>query len=81
MSAIERLWRSVKYEEVYIKGYETLTDARADLTDYFQGHNTFRPHQALGCKTPSEAHFSAGMAGGLPPDGEAIFLKSASQWS
>ena len=75
---IERLWRSVKYEEVYIKGYETLPDARSGLTDYFQRYNTFRPHQALGYKTPSEVHFSGDGDGGLPPDSGAIFLKSDS---
>jgi putative transposase len=75
---IERLWRSVKYEEVYIKGYETLPEARAGLTEYFRSYNTFRPHQALGYKTPSEVHFSDYRDGGLLPDSGAIFLKSAS---
>ena len=44
----ERLWRSVKYEEVYLKDYEVVDDARAGLGDYFRLYNTARPHQALG---------------------------------
>jgi putative transposase len=70
---IERLWRSVKYEEVYIKEYETLPDARAGLTEYFRRYNTFRPHQALGYKTPSEVHFSSDGDWDLSPDTGGIF--------
>jgi putative transposase len=77
---IERLWRSVKYEEVYIKDYGTLPEARAGLADYFQSYNDFRPHQALGYKTPGEVHFPD-RDGGLPPDTGAISLKFATSWS
>jgi putative transposase len=49
---VERLWRSVKYEEVYIKDYQTVSDARKGLTDYFQFYNYERYHQSLGYKTP-----------------------------
>jgi putative transposase len=74
---IERLWRSVKYEEVYIKEYGTLPEARAGLAEYFQRYNCARPHQALGYKTPNEVYFSPNRDGGLPPvEKGAIFLKS-----
>jgi putative transposase len=49
---VERLWRSVKYENVYLKGYETIPDAEAGLKEYFNFYNTDRKHQSLGYKTP-----------------------------
>jgi len=51
---IERLWRSVKYEEVYLKAYQDGRDARAGIGNYFRFYNTERPHQALGYRTPAE---------------------------
>ena len=54
---IERLWRSVKYEEVYLNAYETPREAYRRLSDYFNFYNNERPHQSLGYKTPSEVHF------------------------
>jgi putative transposase len=54
---IERLWRSVKQEEVYIKSYETVRDARDGLARYFQLYNTERLHEALGYRTPHEVYF------------------------
>jgi putative transposase len=56
---IERLWRSVKYEEVYLKGYETLTEARHALAAYFAMYNTRRPHQSLDYRTPDVVYFAA----------------------
>jgi putative transposase len=53
---IERLWRTVKYEEVYLKAYRDGTDARHSLDSYFRFYNTERPHQALGYRTPAEVH-------------------------
>jgi putative transposase len=53
---IERLWRSVKYEEVYLKEYESLAALRNGLKRYFNYYNNERPHQSLGYSTPSEAH-------------------------
>lgn len=50
---IERLWRSVKYEEVYLKAYQDGRDARIGLGNYFRFYNTERPHQALGYRTPA----------------------------
>ena len=51
---IERLWRTVKYEEVYLKAYREGRDARICIGNYFQFYNTERPHQALGYRTPAE---------------------------
>ena len=50
---VERLWRTVKYEEVYLKAYN-VTEARRELGDYFRFYNDLRPHQALGYRTPAE---------------------------
>lgn len=55
---IERLWRTVKYEEVYLKAYQNGRAARISLGDYFRFYNTERPHQALGYRTPAEAFAS-----------------------
>ena len=49
---VERLWRSVKYENVYLKGYETIPQAEVGLKEYFNFYNTERHHQSLGYKTP-----------------------------
>ena len=49
---VERLWRSVKYENVYLKGYQTIPEARAGLTEYFDFYNKERYHQSLDNKTP-----------------------------
>jgi putative transposase len=51
---IERLWRSVKYEEVYLKAYQDSRDARVGLGNYFRFYNAERPHQTLGYQTPAE---------------------------
>lgn len=57
---IERLWRTLKYEEVYLKDYQTPREARQSLTDYFKFYNQERPHQALGYQTPNEVYFNKG---------------------
>lgn len=54
----ERLWRTVKYEDIYLKGYQTIHEVRGGLTDYFDFYNTKRPHQSLGYKTPNEIYSS-----------------------
>ena len=51
---VERLWRTVKYEEVYLKGYLNAVEARRELGAYFRFYNNLRPHQALGYSTPAE---------------------------
>jgi putative transposase len=53
---VERLWRSVKYEEVYPKGYETVDAAYQGLHRYFEFYNHQRPHQALDYRTPAEVY-------------------------
>jgi putative transposase len=50
---VERLWRSLKYEEVYLKAYDSLTEARAGIGAYFEFFNHDRPHSALGHQTPA----------------------------
>jgi putative transposase len=55
---IERLWRTVKYEEIYMKGYETASDAESGLETYFPFYNTKRIHQNLDYRTPEEVHFT-----------------------
>lgn len=56
----ERLWRSVKYEEIYLKDYQSPREARESLTDYFDFYNRGRLHQSLGYKTPSQIYFRKG---------------------
>jgi putative transposase len=53
----ERLWRTVKYEDVYLKGYATIDEVRDGLTEYFRFYNTERPHQSLGYRTPDEVYY------------------------
>jgi len=53
---VERLWRSVKYEAVYINDYDTVMDAVFKLSEYFDFHNNERPHQSLGYQTPFEVY-------------------------
>jgi putative transposase len=50
---VERLWRSVKYEEVYLKDYQSVSDAMNNLRAYFSFYNQERLHQALGYQTPA----------------------------
>ena len=53
----ERLWRSVKYEEVYLKEYATVLEAKESIGKYFEFYNYERKHQSLGYKTPAEIYF------------------------
>lgn len=54
---IERLWRSVKYEDIYLQGYEDVPSLDDGLTTYFGYYNDERLHQSLGYKTPAEVHY------------------------
>ncbi len=54
---IERLWRTVKYEEVFLKDYTALFDARSSLGEYLNFYNAERRHSSLGGKTPSEVYW------------------------
>ena len=72
---IERLWRTVKYEEVYLKAYKDARDARISLSDYFRFYNTERPHQSHDYRTPAEVYCTTtvepdngGMVESLTPD-------------
>jgi putative transposase len=58
---VERLWRTVKYEDVYLRGYETVPQLRQGLSRYFPFYNEERPHQALGYQTP-RAVYRGGLA-------------------
>jgi len=55
---VERLWRSVKYEEVYLRAYDSVPDARAYLGRYLNFYNTRRPHSSLDARTPDHAYFN-----------------------
>lgn len=55
---VERLWKTVKYEEIYLHGYETVSDARQALTRYFDFYNRRRPHSKLDGKTPDTVYFN-----------------------
>ena len=55
---VERLWRTVKYEDVYIKGYASLPELLLGLTEYFAIYNGERPHQSLGYRTPDDVYRS-----------------------
>jgi putative transposase len=56
---VERLWRSVKYENVYLQDYQSVSEARIGLAIYFRFYNTQRMHQSLGYKTPHEVHHAS----------------------
>ena len=56
---VERLWRSVKYEEVYLHAYDGMPDAKKGLGRYFGFFNDERPHQALGYSVPSQVYYAS----------------------
>jgi putative transposase len=60
---VERLWRNVKYEDVYLKGYANMAELMVGLAQYFAFYNAERPHQALGYETPDRVYRS-GIGGG-----------------
>jgi putative transposase len=55
---VERLWRSVKYEEVYLKAYDSVREARASIGKYLDFYNRGRPHSSLDGRAPDEAYFT-----------------------
>jgi putative transposase len=55
---IERLWRSLKYEDIYLKDYASVAELQTGLTSYFRFYNQERPHQSLAYRTPTEVHFA-----------------------
>jgi putative transposase len=78
----ERLWRTVKYEEVYLRSYGSPREARQSLARYFQFYNQQRPHQALGYQTPAALYFATRSAATAGDDsgkgGESAFCVSPS---
>lgn len=54
---IERLWRTVKQQDIYIRHYESIAECRAGLTKFFDKYNNYRPHQSLNNLTPAEVYF------------------------
>jgi putative transposase len=56
---IERFWRTVKYEEVYLKAYESVAEARSSIGRYLKFHNGRRPHSALDRRTPDQAYYAS----------------------
>jgi putative transposase len=75
---IERLWRTVKYEEVYLKDYATVGEVERGLSDFFRRYNEERPHSALGDKTPYEVYYGATTPLPTLQTEEGIHLKRAS---
>ncbi len=65
---VERLWRSVKHEDVYLKGYNSMGELMLGLTEYFAFYNGERPHQALGHKTPDAVYRTARGGGAVIVD-------------
>ena len=53
-----RLWRSVKYEEVYLRSYDSVSEARASIGRYLDFYNAKRPHSSLDGTTPDQAYFA-----------------------
>jgi len=54
---VERLWRSLTYEDIYIKGYSNMIEVYQGLEAYFKFYNHLRPHQSLDYQTPAEVHY------------------------
>ena len=55
---VERVWRSAKYERVYLKAYDSTSAARADIAEYMAWYNTGRPHSSLDRVTPEQAYLN-----------------------
>ena len=62
---MERLWRSVKHEDVYLKGYATMGELMLGLAEYFAFYNDERPHQSLGQQTPDVVYRTATGGGAM----------------
>ena len=56
---VERLWRSIKYEEIYLHAYATVSEAKTNLSRYLAFYNQRRPHSALEGATPDTAYFTS----------------------
>ena len=69
---VERLWKSVKYEEVYLHAYDTVNEAQRGLARYFTLYNQHRPHSSLDDKTPDEFYFENLPQGSTYEDGTSV---------
>ena len=67
---IERLWRSLKYEEIYLRDHATIPALEAGLKRWFKHYNTWRPHEALGNLTPHDVHTRGDSPNNATPKGE-----------
>ena len=74
---VERLWRSVKYEEVYLKAYRDGSEPRRGIDAYLDFYNRERPHQSLGYRTPAQVFASGRPLGSLPDQPSALLTREA----
>ena len=74
---VERLWRSVKYEEVYLKAYDDGSEARRGIGAYLDFCNRERPHQSLGYRTPAQVFASGSPLGCLPEPTSTLSSREA----
>lgn len=70
---VERLWRTVKYEHVYLQEIQTVQDARSGLRQYFEFYNHERLHQSLGYRTPAQVY----LAGTSPSEPQEVYQPAA----
>ena len=56
---LERFWRTLKYEEVYLKAYESVAEARSSIGGYLEFYNGRRPHSSLDRRTPDQAYYAS----------------------
>ena len=56
---LERFWRTVKYEEVYLKAYDSVAEARSSIGCYLEFYNGVRPHSSLDRRTPDQAYYAS----------------------
>jgi putative transposase len=75
---VERLWRTIKYEDIYIKDYASVMELQKGLEDYLWLYNYERPHQGLGYRTPAEVYSMNGESEGIPLEAH---LKYSDSWS
>jgi len=76
---VERLWRSVKYEEVYLHAYESVAQARSSIGQYFAFYNGRRPHSSLGARTPDQMYLWSVIPVGLRPSCMTDHIGSSTQ--
>ena len=55
---VERFWRSIKYEEIYLHAYDSVSEARSGIGQYIQFFNNRRPHSSLQAQTPDQVYFN-----------------------